>query len=164
MTVKPGDPAPTFVLPEAPGKTVDLAARVGSRPVVLLFFPLAFSPTCTAEMCAMRDDWNAWEDLDADVLGISVDSPFVTSRFRQEHGLPFPVLSDFNREAAREYGVLYEDFYGLKDVAKRAVFVIDRDGRVAYRWVSEDASVEPDYEEVKEAIRGLHGSRARSVE
>ncbi len=155
MTVQPGDPAPTFALPEAPGQTVDLAERVGKRPVVLLFFPLAFSSTCTAEMCAMRDDWSAWEDLDADVLGISVDSPFVTKKFRDEHGLPFPVLSDFNREAAREYGVMYEDFYGLKDVAKRAVFVIGGDGRVEYRWVSENAGVEPDYEEVRQAIRCL---------
>ncbi|MGH7565143.1 MAG: redoxin domain-containing protein, partial [Gemmatimonadota bacterium] len=116
MTVQPGDLAPNFVLPEAPEQTVDLADRIGKRPVVLLFFPLAFSPTCTTEMCAVRDTWKAWKDLDADILAISVDSPFVTQKFREEHGLPFPVLSDFNREAARQYGVLYEDFYGLNGV------------------------------------------------
>ncbi|MGH7549950.1 MAG: redoxin domain-containing protein [Gemmatimonadota bacterium] len=159
MAVQPGDPAPTFELPDVPGHTIDLAERIGKRPVVLLFFPLAFSPTCTTEMCAMRDGWSVWKDLDAEVLAISVDSPFVTQRFRDEHDLPFPVLSDFNREAAREYGVLYENFYGLNDVAKRAVFLIDADGQVAYRWVSEDAGVEPDYEEVKEVIRRLDRSR-----
>ncbi len=155
MALQLNDLAPMFALPEAPGQTVDLAERVGDRPVVLLFFPLAFSPTCTDEMCAMRDEWSAWEDLDADVLGISVDSPFITQKFRDEHDLPFPVLSDFNREVVREYGVLQEDFYGLKGVAKRAVFVIGGDGRVAYRWVSEDAGVEPDYEEMRQALRRL---------
>ena len=155
MPPKPGDPAPVFVLPEAPGRTVDLAARIGARPVVLLFFPLAFSSVCTAEMCAVRDDWAAWKDLDADVLGVSVDSPFVTRKFKEDNRLPFPVLSDFNREAARAYAVLYEDYFGLRGVAKRAVFVIDRDGRIAYRWVSEDSGVEPDYEEVKATVERL---------
>lgn len=150
-----GDPAPAFALPEAPGKIVDLAGRIGERPVVLLFFPLAFSSVCTAEMCAVRDDWSAWEDLDADILGISVDSPFVTRKFKEDNRLPFPVLSDFNREAARAYDVLYEDYFGLRGVAKRAVFVIDRDGRIAYRWVSEDSGVEPDYGEVKAAVERL---------
>lgn len=155
MPPKPGDPAPVFALPEAPGKTVELAGRIGERPVVLLFFPLAFSSVCTAEMCAVRDDWAAWKDLDSDVLGVSVDSPFVNRKFKEDNGLPFSVLSDFNREAARSYGVLYEDYFGLKGVAKRAVFVIDREGRIAYRWVSEDSGVEPDYEEVKAAVERL---------
>lgn len=155
MALQPGDPAPTFELPEAPGQTVDLADRIGARPVVLLFFPLAFSSVCTAEMFAVRDDWSEWKNLDADVLGISVDSPFVTRKFRKDHDLPFPVLSDFNREASRAYGVLYEDYYGLRGVAKRAVFVIDDAGRITYRWVSEDSEVEPDYREVKAAVRSL---------
>jgi glutaredoxin-dependent peroxiredoxin len=152
MVIGIGDRAPTFTLPDRPGHKVDLCARIGERPVVLLFFPLAYSSVCTAEMCAVRDDWSAWKGLDADVFAISVDSPFVTARFRDAHDLPFPVLSDFNREVAGEYGVLYEEFYGLKGVAKRAAFVIDREGRIAYRWVTEDADVEPDYGAVRAAV------------
>ncbi|MDX1623465.1 MAG: redoxin domain-containing protein [Gemmatimonadota bacterium] len=151
MTIREGDPAPRFTLPDAPGHEVDVGERIGERPVVLLFFPLAFSSTCTAEMCAVRDEWERWEELDAAVYGISVDSPFVTERFREEHRLPFPVLSDFNREVAEAYGVLYEEFYGLEGVAKRAAFVIGQDGKIAFSWVSDDASLEPDYEAVRKA-------------
>lgn len=152
MTIQEGDPAPRFTLPDAPGHEVDVGEQIGERPVVLLFFPLAFSSTCTAEMCAVRDDWERWEELGAAVYGISVDSPFVTERFREEHDLPFPVLSDFNREVAERYGVLYEEFYGLEGVAKRAAFVIGGDGTVAWSWVSVDASVEPDYAALREAV------------
>lgn len=164
MAAQVGDPAPAFTLPEAPGQAVELAGRLGDGPVVLLFFPLAFSSVCTAEVCAVRDDWAAWRELDADVLAISVDSPFVTRRFREEHDLPFPVLSDFNREAARAYGVLYEDYFGLNGVAKRAVFVIDGSGRIAYRWVAEDSGMEPDYGRVKEAVRNSTGPAGRETE
>lgn len=120
--------------------------------MVLLFFPLAFSAVCTAELCAIRDRWAAFEDLDARVFGISVDSPFVTDRFRRERELPFPLLSDFNRRVSRRYGVLYDDWYGLEGVSKRAVFVIGSDGRVRWAWVTEDADVEPDYDAIREAL------------
>lgn len=153
MTLRAGDPAPSFTLPDAPGSEVEVDARSGERPVVLLFFPLAFSGVCTAEMCAVRDDWEAWKDLEADVHAISVDSPFVTRRFREENDLPFPVLSDFNRRVANEYGVLYEEYWGLEGVAKRSVFVIGADGTVAWDWVSDDDSVEPPYEEIRAAVR-----------
>lgn len=152
MTLRPGDSAPRFSLPDGPGHEVDVGAEIGRRPVVLLFFPLAFSPTCTDEMGAIRDDWSRWEELDAALFGISVDSPFVVRKFRCELDLPFPVLSDFNRAVAGEYGVLYEEFYGLEGVARRAVFVVGLDGRVAYAWVSDDADVEPDYEAVRAAV------------
>ena len=163
MTVQTGSRAPTFRLPSAPGRIVDVGERIGDRPVVLLFFPLAFSSVCTTEMCAVRDDWPMWRGLDAEVFAISIDSPFVAEKFRASHELPFPVLSDFNRNVAREYGVLYEEFYGLNGVAKRAVFVIDLEGRVAYRWVTENADVQPDYEQVKAAVREVWGrSRVRA--
>ena len=152
MTIQEGEPAPGFTLPDAPGHEVDVGEQIGERPVVLFFFPLAFSSTCTTEMCAVRDEWERWEELDAAVYGISVDSPFVTERFREEHGLPFPVLSDFNREVAEAYGVLYEEFYGLEGVAKRAAFVIGEEGEIAYSWVSEDASVEPDYSAIRDVV------------
>ena len=153
MALAKGDVAPRFALPAAPGEIVDVGARIGERPIVLLFFPLAFSSVCTAELCAVRDDWSAWSDLGADVFGISIDSPFVTRRFRDELGLPFPLLSDFNHDVGAAYGVLYEDYFGLRGVAKRSAFVIGRDGRIAWAWVSERDDVLPDFEEVRQAAR-----------
>lgn len=152
MGAKTGDRAPRFELPAAPGETVSLAEELGEGPAVLLFFPLAFSRVCTREMCAFRDDWERWEETGARMLAISVDSPFVTSRFREELELPFPVLSDFNRTAAEAYGVLEDDMMGLRGVAQRAAFVVDRDGKVVYRWVADDAGQEPDYEAVNRAV------------
>lgn len=152
--IREGDRAPGFALQAAPGEEVDVGAAIGERPVVLLFFPLAFSSVCTRELCAVRDEWARWGALDADVYAISVDSPFATARFRAEHDLPFPVLSDFNKEVAGAYGVLYEEWYGLRGVAKRSAFVIGRDGVVTYAWVTEDADVEPDYAAVRAAVEG----------
>jgi peroxiredoxin len=153
MARSTGDTAPVFALPAAPGEIVDVGARIGSRPVVLLFFPLAFSSVCTEELCAVRDDWSAWAELDAEVFGISIDSPFVTRRFREELGLPFPLLSDFNHDVGAAYGVLYEDYYGLRGVARRAAFVVGTDRRIAYAWVSERDDVLPDFDAVREGVR-----------
>lgn len=147
-----GEQAPVFTLPDQPGHEIDFGASVGENPVVLLFFPLAFSSVCTDEMCGLRDDWSAWADLDADVYAISIDSPFVTQKFRQENDLPFPVLSDFNKVAAAAYDVLYEEFFGMNGVAKRSAFVIGRDGNIAYAWSTDDAGVLPDFEAVRAAI------------
>ena len=147
-----GDRVEPFTLPYEAGGTIDLADHLGRNRIVLLFFPLAFTSVCTTEMCRLRDEWSAYASLDAAVFGISVDSPFVTSRFREEERIPFPILSDFNRTVSRDWGVLYEEFHGFHGVAKRSAFVIGTDGTVAYRWVSEDAGVEPDYEELLQAV------------
>ncbi|MHC5001647.1 MAG: redoxin domain-containing protein [Planctomycetota bacterium] len=152
MAIRKGDKAAGFTLPCKPGETVDVGQCIGGEKVVLLFFPLAFSPVCTTEMCEMRDGWGQWSQLDAKIFGICVDSPFVTEKFRAEHDLPFPILSDFNKEVARTYGVLHEELVGLKGVAKRSVFVIDADGTVIYDWVSDDPKVKPDFEAVRAAI------------
>ncbi|MEJ2152866.1 MAG: redoxin domain-containing protein [Gemmatimonadota bacterium] len=152
MSIQAGEKAPPFTLPDQPGSEIDVGERIGQRPVVLLFFPLAFSSVCTTEMCAMRDAWSQWSDLNADVFGISVDSPFVTAKFREENDIPFPLLSDFNKRVAADYGVLNEEFFGLHGVAKRSAFVIGTDGTVVYQWVTEDAGVEPDYQAVREAV------------
>lgn len=151
MSLAVGDAAPAFRLPHRPGEFVDLRDHLGRDRVVLLFFPLAFSSVCTAELCAIRDRWSIYRELDARVLGISVDSPFTTARFREEHELPFPLLSDFNREAASDYEVLHEDFFGLEGVAKRAAFVIGTDGTISWAWMSEDDR-EPDYGALEEAV------------
>jgi peroxiredoxin len=103
----------------------------------------------------MADDWSRWEEVGAQILGISVDSPFVNRRFAQETGVPFPLLSDFNKEAAEDWGVLYPEFFGMKGVTKRAAFVVDPDGTVAWSWVTEDADVLPPFDEILEAVRQL---------
>jgi peroxiredoxin len=160
MTVREGDVAPGFTLPMAPGEEVDLDEHLGREPVVLLFFPLAFSPVCTTELCAFADRWDELQELDARFFAVSVDSPFVTARFRENEGIPFPVLSDFNRDVSETYGVLYEELLGLHEVAKRAVFVIGEDGTVMYRWVTEDPGVEPDYDAVEGALRRARTPRS----
>ena len=93
MTAQISEKAPTFALPQAPGEMVDMADVFGTGPVVLLFFPLAFSPVCTTEFCTFRDGWEEWEGLGAKVFGISIDSPFVAAKFREAENLPFPLLS-----------------------------------------------------------------------
>jgi peroxiredoxin len=153
MSIKKGDRAIEFNLPQKPKDEVDLGQYIGKEKVVLLFFPLAFSGVCTAEMCAMRDNWNQFENLGAKVFGISVDSPFVTDKFRQTENIPFPILSDFNKDVSRKYGVLHDDLMGLKGVSKRSAFVIGQDGTVKYAWVTEDPKVQVDFEAIKAALK-----------
>ena len=154
MPLTIGDLAPSFSLQEAPGVIADVGACFGNEPVVILFFPLAFSGVCSEEFCAIRDDWAAWSELGVRVFGVSVDNPFVSAQFRESESLPFPLLSDFNKTVTTEWGCLCEDLMGLKGVAKRAAFVVGRDGRIRYAWVSEDAGVQPDLEAVKAAVAG----------
>lgn len=156
MALNVGDLAPDFSLPAAPGPDrVSLSSFRGDRNVVILFFPLAFSSVCTDEICRVAEDYSGLSDLDAEVLGISVDSPFVTQKFAQETGADFPILSDFNKKAIYAYDVVYEEFFGLNGVAKRSAFVVDRDGVIRYEWVSEDAGVEPDYDEIRKVLSEL---------
>ncbi len=147
-----GDPAPLFALPYAPKELVDLSDHLGSDKIVLLFIPLAFSPVCTMELCTVRDTWADWNALDAAIFAISVDSPFTTCRFREEEEIPFPILSDFNREVCSKYDALHDELMGLQRVAKRAVFVIGTDGLIFYRWKTDNPADQPIYEEVRQAI------------
>lgn len=156
MSVQIGQPAPDFELPREPGDDpVKLSDYRGEKNVVLLFFPLAWSSVCTAELCSVRDDYDAYAELDAQILGISVDSPFALQRWAAEQGFPFPLLSDFNREAAKSYGALYDELLGLRGVARRAAFVIDRDGVVRYREVLESAGDQPDFDAVKSTLESI---------
>jgi peroxiredoxin len=156
MPVHIGDPAPDFSLPPAPGpEKVTLSSFRGEKNVVVFFFPLAFSSVCTDEMCAVAEDRARWSELDAQVIGVSVDSPFVVRKFARETGADFPILSDFNREAVRAWDVVYEDYWGLRGVAKRSAFVVDREGTVRYAWVTEDDSVQPDLEAIHDALEAL---------
>ena len=153
--IRVGTQAPDFSLTDGFGQDpVTLSAHRG-KPVVLMFVPLAFSGVCTQELCHVGEHWGRWGSLGAAVYAISVDSPFSNQRWRKEMEAPFPILSDFNKTAAAAYGVLQDDFFGLRGVAKRSVFVLDGDGRVRYAWVSEDPGVLPPFEEVAGAVEAL---------
>ncbi len=153
MSAQISDKAPTFALPQAPGQVVDLNDELGEAPIILLFFPLAFSPVCTTEFCTFRDDWSEWTELGAKVFGISVDSPFAVQVFKETENLPFPLLSDFNKDVCASYGALHEDLMGLKGVAKRSAFVIDKDGMITYAWVSDDPGKMIDFDAIKTAVQ-----------
>lgn len=154
MALAVGTQAPDFSLPSVPGETVTLSALRG-RPVVLLFYPAAFTGVCTKEMCAVSEDFASYEKLGAQVLAISVDLPWAAQKFRAETGATFPFLSDFNKTTIRAYEVYREGFaFGLVGVAERAVYVIDAAGTIAYAWVGENPGVFPDLEAVKKALAG----------
>src|SRR6185436_1413377 len=149
-----GSPAPDFTLTDQDRQAVTLSAARG-KPVVLAFFPAAFSSVCTKELCTFRDSLARLNQAQAQVYGISVDTFFTLKAFHDQQGYNFPLLSDFNKQAIRDYGVFNEDMIGLKGIAKRAVFVIDKDGVVRHREVLEDARNEPDYEKVFSALGSL---------
>ena len=152
-----GSQAPDFTLTDSDKNSVSLSDQQG-KAVVLLFFPMAFTSVCTEELCSVRDDMARYQDLDAQVYGISVDSPFSLDRFKQEQQLPFPLLSDFNKTVSSAYGALYEDFvFGMKGVSKRAAFVVDAQGQIRYAEVLENAGEIPDLDAVKAALSALKG-------
>ncbi|GBD07419.1 Putative peroxiredoxin bcp [bacterium HR21] len=158
MPVDVGQKAPDFTLVDTELKPRSLQEFLqGGKPVVLAFFPGAFTGVCTKEMCTFRDSFSRLQDLNATLVAISVDGPFANKAFAQEHNLPFPVLSDYTREVVRLYDVYHEDFAGLKGytAAKRSVFVLDSTGTVRYKWVTENPAIEPPYEEVFRAVEQL---------
>lgn len=149
-----GDKAPDFELPDPDMKPRKLSDLRGKK-TILAFFPAAESPVCTAEMCALRDSLGQLRDLGANVVGISVDGPFANKFFTQNRHLNFPVLSDYKRDVIKKYGIVMKDLAALKDynAAKRSVFVLDENGKVIYRWVSDNPLVEPNYNEIKDALK-----------
>ncbi|MFN4182456.1 MAG: redoxin domain-containing protein [bacterium] len=156
--VKVGEKIPEFQLPrwkENKMEIISVPSTFQGEKTVLFFFPLAFSPVCTEEMCEVRDEFQEFARLDAVVYGISVDSPFVLEAFAHHHHIPFPLLSDFNKEIIKKFGVFHEEILGLKGVAKRSVFIVDSQGIVRYRWVSEDPRQKPDLAEVQRILSGI---------
>jgi len=143
MPVEVGDDAPRFALPVARGRSYNdieefsLEAALGDGPVVLAFFPAAFTSGCTDELCAFTEGLSAFERVDADVYGISVDLSFSQNEFIVTEDLSVPLLSDHEREVTRAYDVVQEEMYGHFEVSQRAVFVLDEEGVVTYRWVRE---------------------------
>ena len=154
MSVDVGSTAPDFTLTNQDRQPVALSAQQG-KPVVLAFFPAAFSSVCAKELCTFRDSMATLNKANAQVFGVSVDTFFTLKAYQEAQKLTFPLLSDFNKVAMRDYGAFNEDMIGLKGIAKRAVFVIDKDGVVRHREVLEDARNEPDYEAVFKALGTL---------
>ena len=149
-----GQSAPDFTLSSHAGGQVTLSQYRGDKHVVLAFFPGAFTGTCTSEMCALRD---RADQLNSQVLGVSVDPPFPQKAWAQQHNLSCPILSDYNRQVVNQYDVAFQNLGGLEDYvsANRAVFVVDMDGVVRYRWVAPNPGVEPDYDEISQAVGEL---------
>jgi glutaredoxin-dependent peroxiredoxin len=151
VALEVGTRAPGARVAVRPREWVDLRDYFGDGPVVLLFFPMAFSSTCTDEMCAVAETWSEWAGIGARVFGLSVDSPYVNTKFAESTAAPFPILSDFNREAGRAYDVIRPDLGGLRDVTDRVVFVVDREGTIVYVWQGEHPGVNPPLDEVRAA-------------
>lgn len=158
MAIEVGKKAPDFTAPSSDGSKVEpltLSQELGEKSIVLAFFPLAFTSVCTEELCEFRDGMVQFNNLDAKVFGISVDSPFTQNAFIKTNGFKFKLVSDFNKEISQKYGVMHETLGSLKGVAKRSVFVLDRGGVVRYRWVSEDPKVKPSQQEIVNALKKL---------
>ncbi len=150
-----GSEAPDFTLLEAPGKTVTLSDEIQKGPVVLVFYPADFTSVCQEELCRFRDVLTDYNNLGATVLGISVDGLFSHKAFKDANDIEFPLLSDWNKTVIKAYDIVLDDFVGMKEVAKRSVFVIDTDQTVVYAWVSEDPGKLPPFDEVKMAVTKL---------
>ena len=152
MSVEVGSKAPDFTLMDQDRKPVTLSAALAKGPVVLAFFPAAFSSVCQTEMCTFRDSIATLARSNGQVFGISTDTFFTLKAWGDQQRFGFPLLSDYNKDVIRSYGVVNPDMIGLKDIAKRAVFVIGGDGIVRHREVLEDARNEPDYDKVRAAL------------
>ena len=157
MAINVGDQAPDFTLTGKRGDLEDVALSSfrGNRNVVLLFFPLAYTSVCTDEMCSVSGGLSEYDNLNAQVLAISVDSPFAQEAWAEQNDISIPLLSDFNKEVSAAYGAQYQELLGFRGVAKRAAFVVDKDGIVRYAEVSEDATVLPDFDAVKRCLSAI---------
>jgi peroxiredoxin len=131
-----------------------LSDYIGKK-IVLAFFPAAESPVCSTEMCTFRDSLDELKEHGAQVIGISIDGPFANKIFTENRHLNFPILSDYKHEVINRYGIVMKDLASLKDynAAKRSIFIIDGNGKVQYRWVSDNPMIEPNYQEIKHVIK-----------
>lgn len=157
MAITVGQPAPELALFDSEKNKVTLSELKGSN-VLLLFFPQAFTGVCTKELCSVRDNIAQYNNVNAKVLGISVDSVFTLAKYKEDQQLNFPLLSDFNKEAITAYGCAYESFtdMAMKGVAKRSAFVIDGEGIVRYAEILESAGDLPNFEAINATLAGLN--------
>ena len=152
MSLQIGDKAPDFKLFSSELKEVSLNDFTGKK-LVIHFFPMAFTGTCTTQLCTMRDSFGYYEGMNAAVVGISVDSPFTLAKFKEDQSYQFPMLSDFNKEASQAYGAFYDEFvFNLKGVSKRAAFVINEQGVITYAEVLESAGDLPNFDAIRKAV------------
>jgi peroxiredoxin len=155
MNLEIGRPAPDFALYSSEKKRITLSELQGQN-VLLLFFPLAFTSVCTAELCSVRDQMSFYNRVNAKVFGISVDSPQTLAKYKEEQQLNFTLLSDFNKEISAAYGCLYETFsYNMKGVSKRAAFIIDKTGIIRYAEILEQAGNQPDFNKITQILEIL---------
>ncbi len=155
MNLTVGQTAPEFTLFNTDKNKVSLSGYWG-KTVLLLFFPQAFTGVCTKELCAVRDDISRYSNINADVIGISVDSVFTLNKYKEDQQYNFPLLSDFNKEVSALYGALYTDWIlDMKGVSKRAAFIVDKEGILAYTEVLENAGEMPDFTAINEKIAAL---------
>jgi len=159
MALSKGSQAPAITLKQKTAEGIEkvtLDYRANEK-TVILFFPLAFTGVCTEELCSVSGGINEYEDLNAKVYAISVDSPFAQEAFAKAQKITIPLLSDFNREACSEFDVMYDIFapgvLDLNGVAKRSAFIIDSEGIVAYRWASDNPKDLPPFEEMKSILK-----------
>jgi peroxiredoxin len=155
MSLQIGQQAPDFKLRDTEKNAISLSEQKGKN-VVLLFFPLAFTSTCTKELCSVRDNIAFYGNVNATVYGISVDSLFALGKFKEEQSLNFSLLSDFNKDASRAYETIYEDWFNdMKGVSKRSAFVIDKEGIIRYAEVLENAGDIPNFDAIQACLSTL---------
>lgn len=155
MAIQKGQKAPEFTLFNSEKNKVSLGDFKGKN-LVILFFPQAFTGVCTTELCSVRDNMNVYTSLNAEVVGISVDSIFTLAKFKEEQQYNFPLLSDFNKSVSQSYGAFYDEFvFEMKGVSRRAAFIVDKEGTVQYAEVLESAGDQPNFEAIKAALEGL---------
>ncbi len=154
MSLNIGDTAPSFELVDTELKMRSLDEFKGEK-IVISFIVAASSPVCEVELCTFRDSWKEISDMGAKVIAISNDGPFANKAFAEKHNFNFPLLADYTSKTIRDYGILMPDLLHIKDynAAKRSVFIINEDGRIGYKWVSEDPLKEPNYEEIKNFLK-----------
>jgi peroxiredoxin len=156
MSLTIGQKAPDFTLFDTEKQPKTLSNLEGKN-VLLLFFPLAFTSVCTAELCNIRDNIATYSNVNAEVFGISVDSVFALGKFKEEQQLNFSLLSDFNKEASTAYDVIYDTFpaFGMKGVSKRAAFIVDKSGNIAYTEICATPGDMPNFAAINETLAKL---------
>jgi peroxiredoxin len=154
--VQIGQPAPNFKLVDINKNEVTLDQFKGKH-LVLFFFPMAWTGVCSKEMCTVQEDFNTYAGLGAQVIGVSVDSHFALKRFKEDNNIEYPLLSDFNKQAIKDYDVVQESFAGVyANTSRRATFVIDKDGVLRYAQVLPSPGDFPDMEAIKAAVKALN--------
>ncbi|PKD44540.1 redoxin domain-containing protein [Rhodohalobacter barkolensis] len=152
MKLNKGDKVSNFTLQDTKGDNVELKDLAKGSKVLILFFPLAFSSTCTEELCQTRDNMKFYNSLSTTVVGISVDSFFTLREFKKANNLNFTLLSDFNKEVSKQFGAIYEDYFGMKGVSKRASFIVNDQHEIEYVEVLDDSGKLPDFKSIQKAL------------